>query len=366
MKNVIKMSQNYNLKLIAEIETKIMGINLKKLIIFAIVITFCLESGGSYSQVSMQGGKGLFRVLSAEPVNATDIFVNGTFSSFAEKIGPESLAKYYNVNLNATVGLAKYMEVILNLIPYQDDQEHIWGGFGDTKIGLKYLTPLATDEIKFGLLGFYKFPTANNSNVPYEIFSSGHPGWGTNALLTIDFTEISPANPFKLNLNFGYIDHNIYDQYFQSKYDQLFIGAGMKFSVRSTQLYLEYSGEIFFNNPQQVDFGQNSMRLSPGIRFLGPWENTIDIALDFSLTSYDSLKGKDTDFHKEYFDWKFTVGVTHRFSVFKYFDKTSKQERQKELEEMRRLEEIRKKREKANQDLERMKKILDKKKPDGN
>ncbi len=337
---------------------------MKRIFIIAIAVMFCLKTEWGYSQVTMSGGKGLFRVLSAEPVNATDIFVNGTFSTFFEKAGPEILAKYYNVNLNATIGLAKYMEVFLNIIPYQDDQHHIWGRFGDTKISLKYLTPLATDIFRFGLVGYYKFPTAEMSNIRYEIFSTSKPGWGAQALFTLDFLEIFPSYPFKFNLNIGYLDHSIYDRYFQSKIDQLFIGTGIKFSVRSVQVYLEYSGEIFFNNPDQVEFGQNSMRLSPGVRFLGPWQNTIDLAFDFSLTSYDSLKEIDP-FHKEYFGWKCTVGVTHRFSVFKYFDKTAKLERKKQLEEMRKLEEIRKKREKANQDLDRMKEILDKKKSNG-
>lgn len=342
-----------------------MGITLKRTI-FIIIIALCLKSEGVYSQISMYGGKGLFRVLSAEPVNPTDIFVNGTLSSFVKKTGPENLAKYYNANLNTTVGLAKYLEVFLNISPYQDDQYHIWGRFGDTKIGLKYLTPIATDEFKFGLNWFYKFPTAEMSNVPYEIFSTSKPGWGVKALFTFDFLDIFPSYPIKLNLNLGYMDHSIYDKYFKSKIDQLMIGSGIKFSVRSVQVYLEYSGEIFFNNPGEVNFGQNSTRITPGVRFLGPWRNTIDLAFDFSLTSYDSLKNTDRSFHKEYFGWKFTVGVTHRFSVFKYFDKTAKLERKKRLEELKKLEEIRKKREKANQDLERMKKILDKKKSKGN
>lgn len=325
----------------------------------------CLYAGGIYSQVSLIGGKGLHRVLSAEPVTPTDIFVNGIFSMFAEKTGPEALSKYYNANLNATVGLASYLECFLNIVPYQDDQFHIWGRFGDTKLGLKYLTPLATDEFKLGLMAFYKFPTAQTSNVFYEVFSTSKPAWGAQLLLTFDLLDIFPSTPTKISLNLGYIDHNIYDRTFQAKIDQLFIGSGFKFSYKAIQLYLEYSGEMFFNNPSVVDFGQNSMRLTPGIRFLGPWRNTIDLAFDFSLTSYDSLKNSDRSFHKEYFGWKVTVGVTHRFSVYKYFDKTAKLERKKQLEEARKLEEIRKKREKANQDLEKMKEILDKKKSNG-
>jgi hypothetical protein len=341
-----------------------MGTILKR-ITFIVGITFCFFFGEVYSQVTMHGGKGLHRVLSAEPVLPTDIFVKGTFSMFAEKTGPETLSKYYNANLNATVGLAKYLECFLNIVPYQDDQYHIWGGAGDTRLGLKYLTPITTDAFKLGFMTFYKFPTAEVSNVTYELFSTSKPAWGAEALLTFDFFDVLPSSPMKINFNIGYMDHNIRDRFFQAKYDQLLIGSGLKFSIQSSQLYLEYSGEIFFNNPGVVDFSQNSMRLTPGFRFLGPWQKTIDLAFDFSLTSYDSLKNTDRSFHKEYFGWKFTIGVTHRFSVFKYFDQTAKLERKKQLEELRKLEEIRKKREKANQDLKKMKDLLDKKKSKG-
>lgn len=330
-----------------------------------ISLILCLYAGGVYSQISLHGGKGLHRVLSAEPVNPTDIFVNGTFSVFAEKTSEETLSKYYNANLNATVGLAKYLEFFLNIVPYQDDQYHIWGRFGDTRLGLKYLTPIATDAFKLGLMTFYKFPTAKRPNVTYELFSTSKPAWGVVTAVTFDFLDVFPSFPIKINLNFGYMDHNVYDKYFQAKIDQLLIGSGLKFSIQSVQLYLEYSGEIFFNNPGVIDFSQNSMRLTPGIRLLGPWRNTIDLAFDFSLTSYDSLKNSDRSFHKEYFGWKFTVGITHRFSVFKYFDKSARLERKKQLEELRKLEEIRKKREKANQDLKKMKELLDKKKSKG-
>lgn len=324
-------------------------------------MVLCFYVGGVYSQISIYGGKGLFRTLSAEPIAPTDIFLHGTFSSFMEKTAPEKLAKYHHAYLNATFGLARYSEVFINIVPYQDDQRHIWGGFGETRLGIKYLLPFETDALKFGLFGFYKFPTGDPSNVPYEIFSTDKPGWGINALFTFDFLDIFPSQPFKLNLNIGYMDHSIYDQYFKSKIDHLLIGSGIKFSIRDIQVFLEYSGEIFFNNPAQVDFSQNSMRITPGVRFLGPWKNTIDLAFDFSLTSYDSLKNTDK-FHKEYFGWKFTIGMTHRFSVFKYFDKTAKLERKRRLEELRKLEQIKKKREKANEDLEKMKEILDKKK----
>ena len=325
----------------------------------SLMLTFGFTS--VYSQVAMRGGKGLFRVLSADPVNPTDIFANANFSSYFIKTAPQSMAKYYIANLNATVGLARYLEVSVNIVPYQDDQYHLLGRFGDTHLAIKYLTPVATDVFKLGLMTYYKFPTAKSANVKYEVFSTSKPGWGATALATLDLIDVIPSFPIKFDANFGYIDHNIYDQYFGSKIDQLFFGVGVKSSIRSFQAYIEYSGEIFFNNPSMVDFKHNSVRITPGFRFLGPWRNTIDFAFDIALTKYDSLKNT-TPFHKEYFKWKATVGITHRFSVYKYFDKSARLERQKRLEEMRKLEEIRKKREKANQDLDKMKNILEKNK----
>ena len=341
-----------------------MGVTLKKIALSLICVMFCLYFGRVDAQVSMTGGKGLFRVLSAEPVTPADIFVNATASSYVKKVGAEQLAKYYCGNVNATIGLANYMEAFLNIVPYQDDQIHILGRFGDTRLGFKYLTPLNTAEFKVGLLGFFKFPTAEIPNVLYEVFSTNKAAWGVGALMTFDLSDVFPTSPLKLNFNFSYMDHNMHDRMFKSKIDQFLIGSGFKLSVRSVQVFLEYSGEIFFNNPGKVDFSQNSMRITPGVRFLGPWRNTIDLAFDIGITKYDSLKNMDP-YHKEYSGWKFSVGVTHRFSVYKYFDKTAKLERQKRLEELRKLEEIRKKRENANQDLERMKKILDKKKSKG-
>lgn len=336
---------------------------LKKIACF-ISLIFALGVANVFSQVAMQGGKGLFRVLSAEPVNPTDIFVSGVFSSYFIKTSPQTMAKYYSAHVNATVGLAKYLEIFLDIVPYQDDQYHLLGRFGDTRLGVKYLTPLPSNVFKFGIMSYYKFPTAVSPNVRYEIFSTSKPGWGAKGLITLDLIDVLPSFPTKLNLNLGYLDHNVYDQYFNAKYDQLFFGIGIKSSIRSVQAYVEYSGEIFFNNPSQVDFKQNSLRITPGFRFMGPWRNTIDFAFDFALTSYDSLKNT-SPFHKEYFKWKASIGITHHFSVFKYFDKTARLERQKQQEEQRKLEEIRKKREKANQDLDKMKNILEKKKSEG-
>lgn len=257
--------------------------------------------------------------------------------------------------------MARYFELYANFIPYQDDQRSLWGQIGDTQLGFKYLTPLSSNFFKLGIGGFFKFPTARVSNVAYESFSTDKPAWAMSGLLSLDFIDAMPTFPLKFNFNFGYMDHNISDQYFTSTIDQMLIGAGFQFSFRSIQFFTEYSGEIFMNNRDEVAFQQNSTRITQGIRFLGPWNNTIDLSCDVGLTQYDSLKNQ-TIFHKEYYGWKVRIGITHRFSVYKYFDKTAKLQRLKEEEERRKLEAIKKKREKVKQDLEQMKNNLEQKK----
>jgi len=336
-----------------------MGIALKKLIIIIFLSSVLFFFKGGMSQISFTGGKGLCRVLEADPITPTDIFLNANITSFMQQGTSVALTKYHTLNINLTVGLAKYLEGYFNFVPYQEDQHNTWGQIGDTQLGLKYLTPLSSKIFKFGLAGYYKFPTAIYPNVPFDVFSTDKPGWGIKALLSLDFLPVMPKLPLKFSMNFGYLDHDIYDQYFSSEIDQLFIGAGLKYSVRSIHFYTEYSGEIFSNNPDQVAFNQNSIRLTQGILFLGPWNNTINVSFDLALTQYDSLENVDI-FHKEYCSWRVMIGISHRFSVYKYFDKTAKLERKRRQEELQKLEAIKKKRQKVKQDLNKMKNELEK------
>ncbi len=310
----------------------------------------------------MIGGKGLCRVLEADPISPADIYVSGRWTDFMKEGQTIALIKYNRLDVNLTVGVARYLESFANFVLYQDDQHNLWGKIGDTQIGIKYMTPLSAAVFKFGIAGVYKFPTAGYPNVPYEVFSSDKPGWALNALISFDFLPLMPQLPLKVNFNFGYFDHDIYDQYFYAKIDQLFIGASFKYSIRSFQLYTEYSGEIFFNNPGEVNFSRNSMRLTQGVRLRGPWNNTIHLAFDFGLTQYPSQEIIDDRFHKDYSEWKFMLAVSHRFSLYKYFDKAAKLKRKRQEEELKKLEAIKKKRQNVKDELQKMKDELEKKK----
>lgn len=333
-----------------------------KIFLFIFFISFVYITSG-FSQVTMYGGRGLMRLLSANVITPADIYVNGYFSMYFEKTGPEQLAKFYSVNLNATVGLSRYLELSCHLVPYQDDQEHILGRMGDTQFAIKYLLPFSSTKVQMGLQGFLKLPTAQVPAIPYEVFYTDKSAWGGRALFTFNFSKTSSLFPFKIYSNIGYFDHDIHDTFFSSQVDQMLLGLGIKLPIRSTQVYFEYTGEIFINNMDSVAYNENSNRITSGIKLLGPWGSAIDIVGDISLTKRSPLS-KSSIFHKEYTKWRFWVGLTYRFSLYKYFDKSAKLAKQKREQELKKLEKIKRKRKKASKDMDKMKEILKEKNPE--
>jgi len=317
----------------------------------------------AFGQTSLFGGRGLYRTYSAEVVGSANLYVNGYFSSYFKKRSENLMAKDHTLNFGVTFGFFKHFEATLKLTPYQDDQQSIWAPPGDTRLGLKYHIPFFKSAFHLGLKCFADFPTANQANIMYEPFNTDEIGWGGHVLSTLSFANVFPLLPLKIHANVGYIDHSINDQFFTSIDDQMLLGFGIVFPIRSFQLFTEYSAEVFMNQPD-IDFMQNSMRITQGFKFLGPKNIIFDLIFDLGLTNEDSVrvleeKDESSPYIRDYADWKITFGATYRFSFKKYFDKSDAIAKQKELEEKRKLQKIKSKRENASKDLESMKKVLD-------
>lgn len=333
--------------------------------IYLVLLTFFLVFPlSAYSQVTMAGGKGLLRVFEAETVYPGHFYFNPFYNGyFTETVAGKS-NEDHTMNLGLTLGLTNAFEVFAHLVPYQDDQTHIWGPIGDTQWGVKFHVPAKGATIQNGLLAFATFPTGVNHNLPYEPFSVDANGWGLMWLTTFDFRKGTGTLPLKLSLNLGYRDMDWSDRYFSDKKDQLLAGLGVKFPIRSSILYTELTGEIFINNPDQVQFSQNLFRVTQGIRFLGPWHLVCDIAADLGLGGDNSedINKIINPYVKNYADWKVIVGVTYRTTLFRHLTREEKIQRKKQREEENKLDTIRKKREKVVKDLEEMKKKLEKEK----
>lgn len=314
----------------------------------------------SSAQITMSGGKGLLRVKAAETINAGDLYINAFALAYVEKVGG-SLAKDYTGNISLTYGLYRNLELNLQLVPYQDDQRHIWGPPGDTQIAAKWWIPLGRQKIFYwAARGFFVLPTAQYHDVAYEPFSKEGVAWGVEYLMTLDLTHVLATLPLKLHFNLGYIDHDIRDTIFEERDDQLLVGAGLKFPIRSLVFFTEFTTEQFFRR-DDLSFLENSARLTPGVVFVGPKRLIFDLAVDIGLSGDDP---NTTTVPKHYANWKVIAGVTYYLPLRKHLQRIAEERRKRKAQEEQRkkLREIMKRRAKADEELEKMKKILEKKK----
>ncbi|MBN2355799.1 hypothetical protein JXO59_06775 [candidate division KSB1 bacterium] len=329
------------------------------------------------AQVTLHGGKGQLRVWDAEPVPAGHLYLSPFYSFYAEKadahvIGDKTaiigtkreLLEDHSVHLNFTIGLSHVFELLLHAVPYQDNQRDLWGPIGDTQIGVKVHIPKKTGLMQYGLLGLVRIPTAPRHNIPYESFSMDAYGWGLTGLVNFDLKNSTLQVPLKFCLNVGYRDHNWHDQFFRSRYDQLFCGLALKFPIRTFLFYSELTSEIFINNSEYISFSQNFHRFSQGFRFVGFNDFIFDIACDIRLgapppTAYEY---KENPYLKAYADWKIILGASYRIHLFTYRTEEEKARLQQSKQEQKKLDEIRQQREKVLKDLEELRKQVEKEK----
>ena len=331
-----------------------------------LVKVFCLLVALSlpcYSQTTIHGGRGLMRVLTAEPIGRGQFFINTYFQTFLDPSKRnQSLGKDHTLSLGFTLGVTRRTEITVSPVLYQDDQKHVWGPPGDMRVGLKYASPLSFGAFSTGLHLFANIPIAKNHNIPYEPYSSGKFSGGLAGLVTVDMTDVFPLTPLKLYFNLGYQDHDFTDQPFIDEEDQYLVGAGLKFPVRSIVFYTEYTGEIFANNPG-VSGKENSTRLSQGLKILGPWNLVIDLAADFGLDKPATEIGVPlyAKYKKDFADWKVILGLNYQVGGRGGSERrpAAAARLREDKRATQELEQIRVERENAEKNLQRMQESLE-------
>lgn len=346
---------------------------LKSIILIPIILVCLLAAPEGWAQVTLSGGKGQLRAMDADPVPAGQLYINGLYSLYLEKITApipvgagvgqrEELAVDHTLNVALTLGLSRTFELMLHAVPYQDNQRDLFGPIGDTQIGVKFHLPNRGSIFQSGLLGYVRLPTAPMHNIPYEGYSTDAFGWGLTGLASLDLRSSSLALPVKFIANIGYRDQDWGDRYFSADYDQLLFALGFKFPIRATLLYLETSGEVFVNQTDLLSLRQNLLRLSGGLRFLGPGQLVFDAAADIRLGNYtpSAAEMAVNPYLKRYADWKVLLGVTHRIQLFEPATEQDRARSERRAEEEKKNEEIRKQREQVNRELEELRKKIEK------
>lgn len=346
---------------------------LKRILFFLAIVLVSLAGPAAWAQVTLGGGKGHLRTYDADPVPAGQLYLNGFYSLYIEKINTavplgtgigqrEELAADHTLNLSLTLGLSNSFELMLHAVPYQDNQRDLFGPIGDTRIGVKFHIPHHGSILQTGVLGFVSLPTAPLHNIAYESYSADAYGWGLVGLASLDLRSSGIALPVKFVANIGYRDHDWGDRYFSAEQDQLLAGAGFKFPIRTTLFYAETTGEIFVNQNGRLALRQNLLRFSSGLRFLGPKQLVFDVAADIRLGNYTPSAAERTQnpWLKKYADWKVLFGVTHRIQLFETATPESRARRDRQTEEQQKNEEIRKQREQVNRELDELRKKVEK------
>lgn len=316
-----------------------------------------------FAQVTVGGGKGLMRVYEADAIEYGKLYTNFLFQSYATKVpNKSSLSELYTLNIGLTLGMAYSTEAFLHLIPYHDDQRHIFGPPGDTRIGLKHTIANPVPFWAVASVAYAELPTAVTHPIPFEPYSEAGLGWACLAVASFNFKESSVDLPVKLSINFGYKDHNVNNDVFAGVTDQLIGGMAVKLAFKRILLYSEISGEYFYNN-EKLPKSYNSVRFTQGLKFYGPYQVLIDVAGDIDLSQserpFPASKNKTHRFYEDYADWRFMVGLTYPFKLF--YSKETIEQKRRELEE-RNINEIQKQRQDINKELEEYKKKLEREK----
>lgn len=323
------------------------------------ILIFLGISSRSPAQISINGGRGLFRITSAETVNSGNLYVS-SFGSMYLKKSDNSLAKDYHMSLTFTYGLFSFLEFDGRFVAYQDDQAHIWGPVGNTQMGLKLQIPIVSRFFSLGVGSKIVFPTAPEQNVPYEAFSADGIGWTPEAYMTFNLTDALQF-PLKIYVNGGYMDHKLLDGMFANKIDETYARVGFKFPVKSAIFYWEFDSRQFIHRRSEIALKENWMYSNQGIVFVGPYNLIMNIALDLKLTQDDPATNYKP---KDYANWKLWLGVTKYIPLKKYATQAIDRRRERRLrsDQMKRQEALRKERGKADEEIAQMKEMLKKKK----
>ena len=313
-----------------------------------------------YAQVTIGGGKGLLRVYEADAIEYGKLYVNSVFQGYATKTDNNyTLSELYTLHLGFSLGLGCFSEVFIHLIPYHDDQKHIFGPPGDTQIGLKYTFVRPAPFLAVAAVAYTELSTATTHPIPFEPYSERGLGWAFITSTSFNFRETSLAWPVKWSLNFGYKDHNVNNDVFAGITDQLIGGFGVKYAINKALFYNELSGEFFFNR-NDVKLMENSVRFTQGVKFYGPYEILFNLAADIDLSDAKRRpeQNQSARFYEDYADWRIMVGATYSFN---FFENNNTELEQRQIEQ-KNINEIRRQRQDINKELEEYRKRLEKEK----
>lgn len=373
--------------------------------VLCIVISLIFTQAGATSR---GGGIGLIYVHSARSIQKGFLeFAAGT--RYFGKVASLASKPYTLWNVQGSIsfnyGISDHVEFFVSPIIYQDTNSgggNIIEGKAnlpdDLFVGLKIASFGGLDSpFRFGGRIQVRFPTANTHNIVYEPYAAGRIEVGVSGLVSYYSNTVFPDEGWSLHGNVGYVNHNDVgveltddpnDPTAVRNSQELLVGMGMLYPAGT----FDFSGELnirtFLVQPPGTAFSRENMAyFTAGVFFKPARWITFSMGFDLLLFGGDdaseymmtSLDRPPEDF-PNYPSWRGVLGVKlallplslYRSSEAEMLDKRA-MDRRAVLERMMQdqretegteteLEKIRAERKKLEDDLRRIRKMLEEEK----
>ncbi|NIR47742.1 hypothetical protein GWO43_04725 [candidate division KSB1 bacterium] len=385
----------------------------------ATVLLIAVWTGSLLGQgLDLPGGRGLLHLSSAWNLGKGSLTVHGYSSTFFKNgrsftTGESQTFRNLQGAMTFHFASGKHFEWIVTQIVYQDNVNAANDEINlpdDLLLKLKVGSLGSnTGRFRFGFTVGTRIPLGDEDNLILEPYSTNNLEAGLTTQMTYSPDPLIPESAFNLHVNLGFWYHNDTGDFLAGggPEDNIFVetpstrflyGIGMAFPMQRFDALLELTGQAFLNKPPVTAYGREDfIYLSPGMRYrLSDWVSFL-AGFDFRLSNF-----KDTTLYQRdgtalsrvsenltsYPFWRFRFGVQfnigkpapHLFSSFNGAKVGSNgEDRKKNIEIMKRLEmrhdqikerlktesaeeelaQIRQERERIQQLIDRLQKILD-------
>ncbi|HDQ45924.1 MAG TPA: hypothetical protein ENN17_10585 [bacterium] len=357
------------------------------------------------------GGIGLLYVQSARTLEKGYLeFSGGTryfgkIASFGEGRKAYTL---WNVQLYSAFnyGVNEHIELAVAPILYQDTNRGKGGRYSKEAINVPDDLFLTAKFGSYGTLGspyvygiqlFLRFPTANQHNIIYEPYSAGRVGLGLNALLSYYSNTSFPDDGWSAHANLGYVNHNdVGADLTEEKTDpspnamssEIVFAAGVLFPADAFDFSIELTAGAFLTRPPETAYSREYVSyITPAVYYKPYRWLTIQAGLDIrlfsgiDLTEYATggkthLPPPPTEDFPNYPGWRGVLGLKINILPKSLYASDEAEIRRRSAERRRLMEQmmqeqedtdaaeqelnrIQSERRKVEEELERLRKLLD-------
>lgn len=357
-------------------------------IILAIIATVIMVN--SSLATTKLGGRGLIATHSAEVLGTGHLDFFGGTRFFGEIESGQNAFTLWNVQgfTALNLGVNRHIEFGISPIVYQDtnsDDGNILDGQAnfpdDLFISMKVASfAAAENKLFWGGMLTARIPTAEAHNILYEPYSAGRLEVGITGLLSYFSNALFHDEGWSLHGNIGYLNHNDVGKVIvegqpaaESMTSELLFGVGVLFPAGTFDFSAEIHGRHFLVRPPEAANTRGYVSyLTSGVYYHPYRWMTLEMGFDIRL-----LQDKDLS---DYPDWRGMLGVKFGilpFSLYRSEEKTLLERRDaerrrllqkmiKEQEETQdtdsELSRIRAERERIEEELKRLRKLLEEEK----